>query len=81
MTLKQQAAAMERMMAAIIAAIDKNGGASDVQVIMGSLGLVIGTIAVATGKLDECLDRTMDVARGIIHGQLPNPIPCIRKNE
>lgn len=75
MTLEQQAAAMVRMTAAIIVAIDKNGGAADVQVIMGSLGAVIGTIAVATGKPDECLDRTMDVARGIIHGQLLNPIP------
>lgn len=70
MTPEQQAAAMDRMTAAIIVAIDQNGGPSDVQVIMGSLGAVIGSIAVATGRPDECLGRTLDVARGIIHGSL-----------
>ncbi len=61
---------MERMTAAIMIAIDQNGGASDVLVIMGSLGATIGAIAVATGKPNECLDRTIDVARGIIRGSL-----------
>ena len=70
MTEEQQAAAMERMTAAIIIAIDRNGGAEDVQVIMGSLGAAIGVIAKATGRPDECLNRTMDVARGIIRGSL-----------
>ena len=65
-----QAAAMSRMTAAIIVAIDQNGGAEDVLVIMGSLGVAIGTIALATGRPDECLDRTIDVARGIIRGSL-----------
>ena len=70
MSLEEQAAAMERMTAAIIVAIDQNGGAADVQVIMGSLGAAIGAIARATGRPDECLDRTIDVARGIIRGSL-----------
>lgn len=55
MTPEEQAAAMERMGAAIFVAIDRHGGASDVQVVMGSLGAVIGAIALATGRPDECL--------------------------
>jgi hypothetical protein len=70
MTAEQQAEAMQRMTAAIIIAIDQNGGNKDVQVIMGGLGAAIGAIALATGRPDECLDRTMDVARGIIRGSL-----------
>lgn len=70
MTREQQAAAMERMTAAILSAIDQNGGPSDVQVVMGSLGAAIGLVATATGRADECLNQTMDVARGIIRGSL-----------
>lgn len=70
LTSEQQAARMERMTAAIMIAIDQNGGSEDVQVIMGSLGAAIGCIAVATGRPDECLDATIGVARGIIRGSL-----------
>ena len=61
---------MKRMTAAILIAIDQTGEADNVLVIMGSLGAAIGTIALATGRPDECLDRTIDVARGIIRGSL-----------
>jgi hypothetical protein len=70
MTPEQQAARMERMTAAIMVAIDQNGGAEDVHVIMGSLGAAIGSIALATGRPEECLDLTISVARGVIHGSL-----------
>lgn len=77
---EKQAAAMERMTAAIMVAIDQNGRAEDVLVIMGSLGAAIGAIALATGRPDECLDRTIDIARGIIRGSLLGRDQCDSTN-
>lgn len=69
-TPEQQAERMATMAAAIIVAIDQTGGTSDVHVMMGSLGAVIGAVAQATGRPEECLDLAMEVARRVIRGSL-----------
>lgn len=68
------AVTMERMTDSIILEIDRIGGtgysAENIAVIMGSLGAAIGIIARATEQPDMCLERAMEVARGIIDGSL-----------
>ena len=64
---EQQAAAMERMTAAIIVAIDQNGGAGDVQVIIGSLGAAAATIAKGRPGASERLDAGALQARNERH--------------
>lgn len=76
MTQEQQVEAMQRMAAEIILAIERGGGVEDVLLVLGALGSVMGTIAVATGRPEECMQKMVEVSRAIISGEiLGRPAP------
>jgi hypothetical protein len=61
MNREQQAALMKQLTAEILVTIDQNGGgpeAEKVLIIMGSLGAVIGSLAVATSDPERCMESS-----------------------
>jgi hypothetical protein len=70
MTDAQAAAAVERMTGAIMAAIANSAYCENIQVVIGSLGAVVGCVAQASGKPDKCLSILNKLARSVSTGEL-----------
>lgn len=68
MTPEERALKMKSMTSAVLATIEEAGGGENMQIVIGSLGAVLGCIALASGKPDECLEAAVNVARGVIQG-------------
>lgn len=67
---QSQPAKMDRMVHAIMAAIETTGDSENLTVILGSLGAVTGCMARASQDPANALRAAHTIAQGIINGEL-----------
>lgn len=73
MTEAERAERMEILSKRLLTAIATFDPACDVAVLTGSLGVVCGTLALATGVPDKFMGAVNALATGVITGNLLNP--------
>lgn len=72
MTAEQERVdSLQRLTAAVIKVItSESGGVEDVPLVMGALGVAVGTIAQATGEPEESLEMMVKMARMVFDSEL-----------
>lgn len=70
--LVRRAHKMEEMTHAILETIEQHGGYQDAHVVIVSLGVVLGSIALMADGPQAILDAGLEVSRGVVNSTLLN---------
>ena len=73
MTEAERAERMRDLGKRIISAIPETWIEADIGILMGALGIVVGTFAAITGKPDQFMAQVNACAQGVIDGSLLTP--------